>query len=188
LRSEQDQTNVGVVDSLEVTMHVNGSHRILRLEPRVTLLDALREYAGLTGTKKGCDHGKCGACHMLPRGKGKTINIGSVMCFEAGLNIPAYPAANHASAGLSRALAVGWSGRGININCFAPSYFDTNMATSLKSHRCAGRRSWNESRQGAGADRRSWRGCACSWPPPPGGTCTAASCHQPHLAGPPLLV
>jgi len=45
-----------------VTLTVNGRALTLQLEPRVTLLDALREYAGLTGTKKGCDHGQCGAC------------------------------------------------------------------------------------------------------------------------------
>jgi xanthine dehydrogenase YagT iron-sulfur-binding subunit len=44
---------------------VNGSPRRLRLEPRVTPLDALREYAGLTGTQKGGDHGQCGACTVL---------------------------------------------------------------------------------------------------------------------------
>lgn len=45
-----------------VTLTVNGREISLSLEPRVTLLDALREYAGLTGSKKGCDHGQCGAC------------------------------------------------------------------------------------------------------------------------------
>jgi xanthine dehydrogenase YagT iron-sulfur-binding subunit len=45
-----------------VVLQVNGKRLQLELEPRVTLLDALREYAGLTGTKKGCDHGQCGAC------------------------------------------------------------------------------------------------------------------------------
>ena len=45
-----------------VVLHVNGRDLRLTLEPRVTLLDALREYAGLTGSKKGCDHGQCGAC------------------------------------------------------------------------------------------------------------------------------
>ena len=46
----------------KVTLTVNGRELSLELEPRVTLLDALREYAGLTGSKKGCDHGQCGAC------------------------------------------------------------------------------------------------------------------------------
>ncbi|MGI8508619.1 MAG: (2Fe-2S)-binding protein [Gemmatimonadaceae bacterium] len=48
--------------AIPVTLHVNGRDLALTIEPRVTLLDALREYAGLTGTKKGCDHGQCGAC------------------------------------------------------------------------------------------------------------------------------
>jgi hypothetical protein len=50
-------------------MLVNGSPRRLRLEPRVKLLDALREYAGLTGTRKGGDHGQCGACAVLIDGR-----------------------------------------------------------------------------------------------------------------------
>jgi xanthine dehydrogenase YagT iron-sulfur-binding subunit len=45
-----------------VRLLVNGTERRLLIEPRVTLLDALREYAGLFGTKKGCDRGECGAC------------------------------------------------------------------------------------------------------------------------------
>ena len=52
-----------------VTLHVNGRDLALDLEPRVTLLDALREYAGLTGTKKGCDHGQCGACTVHVDGR-----------------------------------------------------------------------------------------------------------------------
>src|SRR3954469_8859809 len=55
--------------SLEVTLHVNGEARTLDLDPRVTLLDALRERLGLTGTKKGCDHGQCGACTVLVDGE-----------------------------------------------------------------------------------------------------------------------
>ena len=50
------------VAAIPVTLNVNGRAVQLTIEPRVTLLDALREYAGLTGTKKGCDHGQCGAC------------------------------------------------------------------------------------------------------------------------------
>ena len=46
----------------EISLLVNGRTLKLQIEPRTTLLDALREYAGLTGTKKGCDRGACGAC------------------------------------------------------------------------------------------------------------------------------
>ena len=47
---------------LEIVLQVNGSRVPLAVEPRTSLLDALREQAGLTGTKKGCDRGACGAC------------------------------------------------------------------------------------------------------------------------------
>ncbi len=54
---------------VNVTLRVNGTARALKIEPRVTLLDALREYIGLTGSKKGCDHGQCGACTVLVNGR-----------------------------------------------------------------------------------------------------------------------
>ena len=52
-----------------VNLRVNGRDLSLDLEPRVTLLDALREYAGITGPKKGCDHGQCGACTVHVNGR-----------------------------------------------------------------------------------------------------------------------
>src|SRR5437667_7580581 len=53
----------------ELTLVVNGTAYRLRLDHRTTLLDALREHLGLTGTKKGCDHGQCGACTVLVGGR-----------------------------------------------------------------------------------------------------------------------
>lgn len=53
----------------DVELRVNGTSRRLELDPRVTLLDALRERIGLTGTKKGCDHGQCGACTVHVAGR-----------------------------------------------------------------------------------------------------------------------
>jgi xanthine dehydrogenase YagT iron-sulfur-binding subunit len=53
----------------EMRLKVNGTVRTIQAEPRVTLLDALRERLDLTGTKKGCDHGQCGACTVLVDGK-----------------------------------------------------------------------------------------------------------------------
>ena len=53
----------------EMRLKVNGTVRTLRAEPRVTLLDALRENLDLTGSKKGCDHGQCGACTVLVDGR-----------------------------------------------------------------------------------------------------------------------
>src|SRR3984893_2242046 len=48
--------------AVRVKLQINGAERVLEIEPRVTLLDALREYSHLYGTKKGCDQGQCGAC------------------------------------------------------------------------------------------------------------------------------
>ncbi len=56
-------------ETMKVTLQVNGTAHNLQIEPRVTLLDALREYIGLTGSKKGCDHGQCGACTVLVDGR-----------------------------------------------------------------------------------------------------------------------
>ena len=56
-------------DAVPLVLCVNGQDRQLLIEPRVTLLDALREYLGLTGSKKGCAHGECGACTVLVDGR-----------------------------------------------------------------------------------------------------------------------
>jgi xanthine dehydrogenase YagT iron-sulfur-binding subunit len=51
--------------TMPITLNINGRERQLRLDPRTSLLDALRESLDLAGTKKGCDHGQCGACTVL---------------------------------------------------------------------------------------------------------------------------
>src|SRR5436853_311604 len=62
-------TATGASAAQLVTLNINGRPYSLSLDPRVTLLDALREYIGLTGTKKGCDRGQCGACTVLVNGR-----------------------------------------------------------------------------------------------------------------------
>jgi len=62
-------TETNASSSVSVTLTINGTKRVLTLDPRSSLLDVLRDRLDLTGTKKGCDHGQCGACTVLVDGR-----------------------------------------------------------------------------------------------------------------------
>src|SRR5262249_46474191 len=75
----EQATAVGSLPSKSpITLTVNGAVRQLEVAPWTVLLDALRECLGLTGTKKGCDHGQCGACTVLVNG----VRINSCLTLE----------------------------------------------------------------------------------------------------------
>ena len=69
ISSARAQDTAAAPASLDIILRVNGAERRLALDPRTTLLDALREHLNLTGTKKGCGLGQCGACTVLVDGK-----------------------------------------------------------------------------------------------------------------------
>src|SRR5246500_939841 len=72
-------TSLTTAEAVSVSLTVNGSRHDLMLDPRTTLLDLLREHLDLTGTKKGCDQGQCGACTVLLDGR----RINSCLLFAA---------------------------------------------------------------------------------------------------------
>ncbi len=73
-----NQQNTDYTETIAVKLNINGVNHNLNIEPRVSLLDALREFTGLTGTKKGCNQGACGACTVLIDGE---TRINSCLAF-----------------------------------------------------------------------------------------------------------
>ena len=69
----------GTEDFLDLRLRINGAAHAVRVDPRTTLLDCLRETVHLTGTKKGCDHGQCGACTVHVNGR----RVNSCLTFAA---------------------------------------------------------------------------------------------------------
>ena len=65
----QESKGIEIPKKVPVSLTVNGAETKLRIAPWTTLLDALRDHLGLTGAKKGCDHGQCGACTVLVDGR-----------------------------------------------------------------------------------------------------------------------
>jgi xanthine dehydrogenase YagT iron-sulfur-binding subunit len=81
----QSQTN-GSAPPISVNLTVNGTRHALTLDPRSTLLDVLREHLDLTGSKKGCDQGQCGACTVLIDGR-RVLSCLTLAVMKEGANI-----------------------------------------------------------------------------------------------------
>jgi 2-dehydro-3-deoxy-D-gluconate 5-dehydrogenase len=73
------------------------------------------------------------ARHMLPRGRGKIINVASLLAFQGGIRVAAYTASKSGVAGLTRLMACEWAPRGVNVNAIAPGYFATNNTEALRA-------------------------------------------------------
>lgn len=78
--------SISLASKVLVHLRVNGTDYSVELEPRTTLLDALREHLDLTGTKKGCDQGQCGACTVLIEGR-RVVSCLTLAVMEDGVNV-----------------------------------------------------------------------------------------------------
>ena len=84
--SEWDEKAAGYFEQVPLSIEINGITHQLSIEPRVTLLDLLREQLALTGTKKGCDHGQCGACTVHVDGR-RVLSCLSLAIMQEGKKV-----------------------------------------------------------------------------------------------------
>ena len=84
--SQWDEKAAAFFEKVPLSIEVNGTKHKLTIEPRVTLLDLLREQLALTGTKKGCDHGQCGACTVHVDGR-RVLSCMSLAVMQDGKKI-----------------------------------------------------------------------------------------------------
>lgn len=82
----QSEAQTGTLSSVPVNLTVNGVRRALTLDPRSTLLDVLRDQLDLTGSKKGCDQGQCGACTVLINGR-RVVSCLTLAVMQDGASI-----------------------------------------------------------------------------------------------------
>lgn len=71
--------------------------------------------------------------HMMERGSGKIINIASMLSYQGGINVPGYTASKHGVAGLTKAFANEWAGKGVQINAIAPGYMATDNTSQIRA-------------------------------------------------------
>ena len=72
--------------------------------------------------------------YFVPQGRGKIVNIASLMSFQGGVHIAPYVTSKHGVAGITRALATDWAPHGVNVNAIAPGYIDTDMTEALQQN------------------------------------------------------
>ncbi len=130
-RPEGDRLVQGAVDAMgQLDILVNNAG-IIRRAPAVEFPDTDWDdvlEVDLTAVFRLC---RAAGAHMLQRGRGKIINVSSLLAFQGGITVPAYAAAKGGVAQLTKALANEWAGRGVNVNAIAPGYMRTENTRPL---------------------------------------------------------
>jgi 2-deoxy-D-gluconate 3-dehydrogenase len=130
-RSAADRVVPATLDALgRLDILVNNAG-IIRRAPAASFSD--EDWDAVIEVNLGSVFRMCRAAgqHMLQRGSGKIVNIASLLSFQGGITVPAYTAAKSGVAGLTRALANEWAGRGVNVNAIAPGYMVTDNTRPL---------------------------------------------------------
>jgi 2-deoxy-D-gluconate 3-dehydrogenase len=130
-RAQADRVIAEAVAAMGAVDILVNNAGIIRRAPAVdhsdTDWDAVIEI-NLTAVFRMC---RAAGAHMLPRGKGKIINIASLLSFQGGINVPSYAAAKGGVAQITKAFANEWAGRGVNVNAIAPGYMRTENTRPL---------------------------------------------------------
>ena len=98
--------------------------------------------------------------HMIAKGAGKIVNIASLLSFQGGIRVPSYTAAKSGVAGLTKALANEWAGKGVNVNAIAPGYIATNNTAALQADETRNRQILERIPAGRWGDPRDIAGAA----------------------------
>lgn len=123
-----------LLDEHEVDVLVNNAG-VIRRAPSETFPDHDWYDVIEVNTHAAFHLARAAGRRMLARDGGKIINIASVLSFQGGVFVPSYAASKHAIAGLTRALANEWAGRGVNVNAIAPGYVETAVTEGLREDR-----------------------------------------------------
>jgi len=130
-RSTPDELVAATVDQLGALDILVNNAGIIRRSPAVDFSDddwAAVLDVNLTATFRLC---RAAGRHMLARGRGKIVNVSSLLAFQGGITVPAYAASKGGVAQLTKALANEWAARGVNVNAIAPGYILTDNTAPL---------------------------------------------------------
>ena len=120
------------IDQLNVEIVVNNAGSISRAPAIETSLEDWDRIID-TNLNSVFQISQLCAKSMLTKGHGRIINIASLLSFQGGINVPAYTASKHAVAGVTKALANEWGGKGVTVNAIAPGYISTDNTQALRN-------------------------------------------------------
>ncbi len=132
-RGTPDELVAATVDQLGGLDILINNAGIIRRSPAVDFSDddwAAVVDVNLTATFRLC---RAAGRHMLARGRGKIVNVASLLAFQGGITVPAYAASKGGVAQLTKALANEWAARGVNVNAIAPGYIRTDNTAALQA-------------------------------------------------------